>query len=209
MFHPNEAAVLPCAVGPLPGTAHIQQVLMDVFPRARDSGIFNCRTVRGGTALSKHAKGRAGDTSFAMINGKANPQGYNLVAVLLENAWELGLETIIWDKQLWSARWPFGREYTPPIGGSTHEDHVHWEQITPYAYSLTLDQAEIIIGGSVLTPEQEALIVRALPILAELLSVDQELKNLKPPSNFSSIVGATKMSRALRKLDDYFEGTEF
>lgn len=209
MFHPNEPALLPCATGPQVGTANLQMVLMDKFPQAKDFGIFNCRPVRGGTTLSKHAKGRAGDTGFDLIDGKANPIGYTVVAMLLDRAWELGLETIIWDGHLWSARWPFSRVYTPPIGGSYHRDHIHWEQITPYAKNLTLDQAETIVGGTVLTPDQEAIIVRALPLLAELLSVDQELKALKPPSNLSAIVGSVKMNRALRDLDKFFEGTEF
>lgn len=201
---------MPCASAPQPGTANLQMTIMERFPLAKDFGIFNCRPVRGGTTLSKHGKGRAGDSGFPLLpGGVANPQGYALVAVLLENAWELGLETIIWDGQLWSARHPLGRPYVPPPGGSYHRDHVHWEQITSYAKSLTLAQAEIIIGGSVLTPAQEALIVRALPLLQELLSVDQELKNLKPPSNLSSLVGATKLTRIMRHIDDDFEGTEF
>lgn len=210
MFHPNEPAFEPCAAGPQPGTANLQMTIMERFPLAMDYGIFNCRPVRGGSTLSKHGKGRAGDSGFPLLpGGVANPQGYALVAVLRDTAWETGLETIIWDGQLWSSRWPNGRPYVPPPGGSYHRDHVHWEQITSYAKNLTLDQAEIIIGGSVLTPDQEAMIVRALPLLAELLSVDQELKNLKPPSNLSALVGATKLTRIMRHIDDDFEGTEF
>lgn len=208
MFHISEPAFMPCATKPMPGTKNLQTAIMQSpeYPEAMDFGILNCRPVRGGTSLSKHGKGRAGDTGFPLLPGRvAHPRGYQLVAVLRANAWELGLETIIWNRTLYSARWPQGRYYD---GVADHKDHVHWEQITPYAKSLTLDQAVDLIGGIVLTPEQEAAIVAALPMLNELLSVDRELKAMVPPSNLSAIVAAAKMVKFHRGVDDLYDKSE-
>jgi hypothetical protein len=112
----------------------------------RNYGIYNCRTTVGGVNRSIHGDGRACDFGFATIGGRANPVGWDLCRLLLANTRQLGIQMIIWDRTIWSARTPNGAPYGGS-GKSPHTDHIHCEQTWHSARTLTRDRVRVIVGG--------------------------------------------------------------
>lgn len=137
--------------GPQKGTAALQQTLLLKYDLSLDFGIYNDRAIRGGTLPSVHREGRAGDLGFP---GSGHPQGYAALTALLDNAWELGLQRIIWDRTLYDAASPFGRYYG---GVNPHEDHIHYEQTWQYARTAPLTLAT---ADAILNPEVEMTLKR-------------------------------------------------
>lgn len=105
-----------CSGGPAPGMVKIRDKMMQTFPGLRDGGIYNCRNVRGGSTLSYHAGGRAWD---AMTTDRA--LGDRVFAWCIANASALGLEELIWYRQIWTP----SRGVHPYSGPNPHTDHVH------------------------------------------------------------------------------------
>lgn len=101
------------------GTTCLRDVILAAFPSARSSGIYNCRDVRGGTAWSVHAEGRAVD-----INPTGKKQGDDIAVWAVRNARKYQIQRVIWYRKLWDydGGW---REYT---GQHPHTDHLHIEQ---------------------------------------------------------------------------------
>lgn len=86
---------------------------------------YNCRSIRGGGGRSIHGTGRALDIFIPRIRGKAdNTKGDAVANWLLENASQLGVQAIIWDRAAWSVRSKRVGRYT---GQHPHDDHVHVE----------------------------------------------------------------------------------
>jgi hypothetical protein len=97
-------------------------------------GCFNNRPIRGTTdTLSVHAEGRAIDL-FPTIG---SPTMYVLVSWLTDSAPELGVQLIIYDRQVWTFAQGW-RDYTGPAG--EHLDHAHIE-LTRSAAALLDDTA--------------------------------------------------------------------
>lgn len=144
-FSPWERAT-ECTSGPAPGARALMTGCLEAFgdQGATNLGIFNCRDVRGepGT-LSCHSEGRACDVGFPTIDGRANPAGHQLVGLLLEDPGRLGLQAIIYDRTIYSARSPEGRPYT---GASPHYDHVHIELTRQAGRDLTLPTVRQVVG---------------------------------------------------------------
>lgn len=146
-FHPLVPAK-DCSGKAQPGTRALMLASLDNFEGTYDWGIYNCRSVRGGATLSHHAEGRAGDIGIPLVNGRANTKvGDPIVKVLLENAWELGLDHLIWNKQKWSAKYPDGAPYSGSTPTLRHEDHIHAGMTWAYALDLTVDEAYAILEG--------------------------------------------------------------
>jgi len=60
-------------------------------------------------------------------DGSADPRGNEIDQWLIDNASDLGLQLIIWDKSIWSVkRNPRGR-LAPYTGPNSHRDHLHIE----------------------------------------------------------------------------------
>lgn len=96
-------------------------VLQDFKQGAYNLGIYNCRTVRGRSTKSLHSEGRAIDVGFS---GVANPAGTRLLNKLLPHVGTLGIQQIIWNRRIYSSRYPNGARYT---GDNPHTDHLHIE----------------------------------------------------------------------------------
>ena len=143
MFHLYEYPSWDGKWGPQKGTAALQQTLLLKYDQSFDFGIYNDRPARGGTSPSVHREGRAGDLGFP---GSGHPQGYAAVEALLDNAWDLGLQRIIWDRALWDKNWPTGRSYS---GVNLHLDHIHYEQTWDAAryHPLTLARADALLNN--------------------------------------------------------------
>lgn len=108
---------------------------------ARNFGIYNCRDIRGKSSNSVHGEGRALDIGFS---GVGNPAGTRLVQALLPHVGTLGIQMIIWNRRIYSARYPKGALYS---GVSPHTDHVHIELTWGAARSLTRARVQQVVGG--------------------------------------------------------------
>lgn len=110
--------------GPRPGT----QVLLDVLlwnmaakgHVVSSGGIYNRRTVRGGTAPSLHSCGRAADVMVP--NTKTGRRtGDEIFLRLIAAAEACGVCEIIWNRSRWTA----AKGVVPYKGKNPHVDHVH------------------------------------------------------------------------------------
>jgi hypothetical protein len=108
-------------------------------------GIYNCRTTVGGVNRSIHGDGRACDFGFRLVNGRANPNGWVMINRLLPHVRELGIQMLIWDRRIWSARTPNGAPYGG-AGKSPHIDHIHAELTWNAARTLTRDRVRVVVG---------------------------------------------------------------
>jgi len=142
-FPRYEGAASRCSGKAQPGVVEFMEWVTRDFGRgARNLGIYNCRSVRGSANRSIHGDGRAGDAGFP---GKSNPSGTALLNVLLPNVRALGIQMVIWDRRIWSAKAPNGARYQ---GTVPHTDHLHIEFQWGAARSLTRDRVRQIIGGA-------------------------------------------------------------
>ena len=136
-FAPWEAATR-CVGSAQPGARALMKWCLTEYPGAAyNLGIYNCRPVLGGAAMSGHAEGRAADVGFPLVDGKANPAGHRMVQRLRPHADELGIQVIIFDRRIWSAKSP-GRGGRPYTGVHPHRDHAHIELTRRAAGRLTV-----------------------------------------------------------------------
>jgi hypothetical protein len=135
----------PCASGPQRGAVALRDFMLGRYPEASDGGIFNCRTVRGSTVPSIHGEGRAWDMMLPVRAGRGNPRGHDAVRELGAHGRRLGIQTIIFDRTIWSARSPSGRQYT---GVHPHYDHVHYELTREASRRLTVGELTLVTVGS-------------------------------------------------------------
>lgn len=132
-----------CIGAAQPGTVALLKYLLDHFPGTRSLGVYNCRDQRGSTILSIHACGRAGDDGIPLKGGEADTSlGDPIVRLLIEFANDLGIMGIIWNRVRYDAKTPRGRVYT---GLVPHKDHIHFEQVSSLAASLTYSDIEEIM----------------------------------------------------------------
>lgn len=127
-----------CSGRPEPGALALLSWLQERWPVGWSGGIYNCRPVRGQKSMSIHAEGRAVDF---MMPGASHPQGIEIVRELGARGRELGVQSVIWDRRIWSARSPEGRAYT---GVNPHTDHLHIELTRAAGRTLTKDR----LGGT-------------------------------------------------------------
>ena len=133
----------PCTSGPAPGAKALETWLGSEFV-GHSGGIFNCRTVRGSSTPSIHGEGRAVDWMMPVRGGRGNPEGHDAVRRLGALGDRLGVQTIIFDRTIWSARSPSGRAYT---GVHPHYDHLHIELTREAGQTLTLAQLRLTVSG--------------------------------------------------------------
>jgi hypothetical protein len=150
-----EPAASRCSGKAQPGCeAFADWAVRDFGRGAFNLGIYNCRSVRGSANRSIHGDGRAVDVGFKMVNGRANPAGWVLLNQLLPHVSQLGIQMIIWDRRIWSARTPNGAAYT---GTASHRDHLHVEFNWNAARTLTRDRVRrVMAGSSVVQPPRPA-----------------------------------------------------
>lgn len=94
-------------------------------------GGYNCRTVTGGSTRSMHGEGRALDIFIPpaadQVRRADNTRGDVIAGWLIQNAEQIGVQSIIWDRSIWSAnRDPQLRCYDDPRKAD-HADHIHVE----------------------------------------------------------------------------------
>ncbi len=96
-----------CTGGPAEGARQLQSWLGRRFPQGRSGGIYNCRSVRGGSNTSLHGEGRAVDWMLNVSNGSQKAAGDAIRNFFLANgaakAREFGVQEVIWNRQIWTA----------------------------------------------------------------------------------------------------------
>lgn len=132
-----------CTTGPAPGAIALRDWLLAEYPIGWSGGIFNCRTVRGSQQPSIHGEGRAFDLMLPVINGRGNPVGHEIVERLGSDGVRLGIQCVIFDRQIWSSRSPQGRPYT---GVHPHYDHLHIELTPAAGRTLKRDQLQATLA---------------------------------------------------------------
>lgn len=111
---------------------------------------YNCRTIAGSTRYSLHADGRAYDVGCPV---NTNGVGYQTTCLdplarwLVEMADPLGIQEIVWNRQVWSP----ARGWHAYSGSSSHEDHLHFAQNDAGA---ALTPAQIL---AIVQPEEDPL----------------------------------------------------
>lgn len=114
-----------CTSGPQPGAWGAMDYFLAAY-RSRggvNTGIYNCRTVRGGRTTSLHGEGRAADFG---IRPYGAAYGTALANALVAYSKELGIQCVIWNRRIWSSSYPRSgwRKYN---GVASHTDHIHVE----------------------------------------------------------------------------------
>lgn len=136
-----------CTSGPTGGADALLDYLLEAYPLGWSGGIYNCRTVRGGSTTSLHGEGRAVDLMLPIAsNGRGTAYGGAIVAALGARAADLGIQCAIYDRTIWSAASRRGRGYT---GTHPHYDHIHVELTRAAARSLTVAQLRAVLGTGV------------------------------------------------------------
>jgi len=111
-----------CTKGPAKGTQSLAALIKGQFPFVTQTGIFNCRQIRGADNLSTHAEGRGIDIHVKTIN-----DGDKIRDWLFANRTTFGLQEIIWNRRIWTSN----REkdgFRAYKGVNPHTDHVHTAQ---------------------------------------------------------------------------------
>lgn len=117
-----------------------------------DSGIYNCRPIRGAAGLSTHAEGRALDLGVRLPGGWwpreeiPEPGIWEWANKLFDNAECLGVLYVIYARRSRRA----GKVWRPYRGSSPHWDHLHIElsreaaaELTPqYIKSILLEEED-------------------------------------------------------------------
>jgi peptidoglycan hydrolase-like protein with peptidoglycan-binding domain len=139
-----------CTGGPQPGAVALMNWILEHYGRhgAYNLGIYNCRPVRGGGTWSLHSEGRALDIGLPVgSDGTGTVRGHRLVERLRELGEPLGVQCMIYDRRIWSAKspGPEGRSYT---GVSPHYNHIHLELCWKSARNLDADRVARVLGGN-------------------------------------------------------------
>lgn len=138
-----------CTQGPQPGAVALMDWVLGQYEDrgAYNLGVYNCRPVRGGDAWSLHSEGRALDIGLPMAaDGTGTALGHRLVNRLRDAGEPLGIQCMIYDRRIWSAKSPDGngRAYT---GVSPHYNHIHLELCWHAARHVDGDKLVHVLGG--------------------------------------------------------------
>ncbi len=108
--------------GPQPGPRALWHLIHANFPVARNLGIYNHRVVAGTHTLSHYAEGRALDIGLFVSRPGEKLVGDGLFKVFVDLATDLGLDEVIWNRQISSSRHPTIHHYS---GVNPHTNHIH------------------------------------------------------------------------------------
>lgn len=131
----------------LKGAKNLAAYLEDMFPYQWSGGICNCRDINGGSSWSHHAECRAYDCMIPTNGGAYRPElGDPIIELLGPHGRRLGLDHLILNRTIYSARSPDGRPYT---GRHPHYNHAHIGLNTLGADNLTYATLVAVLGEPV------------------------------------------------------------
>ena len=112
-----------CTSGPTNGARGLMSWFLAKYADdgGLNAGIYNCRSVRGGSTTSLHGEGRAADLGIRPYRAS---YGTQLADLLRLYSRELGIQCVIWNGKIWSGHYTKWRNYT---GVNPHVDHLHVE----------------------------------------------------------------------------------
>lgn len=141
-----------CTGGPAPGTRALMAWFVEEYgdKGGFNLGIYSCRSVRGAATTSMHGEGRAGDLGFPV----GDKDGDECLRRLLPHVGALGIQAIIYERVIYSAKSPTGRPYP---GLVPHWDHLHVEQTREAAERLTLATIRSVLSPKPKKPGDRAL----------------------------------------------------
>lgn len=141
-----------CTSGPTVGCRNLMSWFLGGYARLGgvNTGIFNCRVVRGGSTTSLHGEGRACDLG---IRPYSAAWGTTLADALRLKSRELGIQCLIWNRRIWSGSYP-NAGWRPYTGTASHTDHIHTELSWRTARDAPLTVAYIasVMGGGIPVP---------------------------------------------------------
>jgi len=111
-----------------PASLTMWQMVQACFPLCKNLGIYNRRNVAGTNKPSAHAEGRALDIGLNVKSTKEKEIGDFLFYLFIEMQEELGLDHVIWNRQIWGKNEKIVKKYE---GKDPHTNHVHvaWTRI--------------------------------------------------------------------------------
>lgn len=113
------------------------------FPQVRNLGIYNDRNVAGTKKKSGHAEGRAIDLGLLAGRPSEKALGDQLFRILISTHQELGLDHVIWNRQIWSQTRGGPRRHT---GTSAHTDHLHVEFTRHGSQNTEFPKTTLLLG---------------------------------------------------------------
>ncbi len=118
----------------LEGSTKLGEFLLDEFEAVTSVGGYACRAnTANRKKMSVHGTGRALDVFIPKVGGAAdNTRGDAVANWLVENAEQIGVQLVIWDRTVWMANGKSDKAYSGP---HPHDDHIHVE-ITKDAAAL-------------------------------------------------------------------------
>lgn len=143
-----------CTTGPQPGARALMSWFLGAYSGrgGKNLGIFNCRTVRGGSTTSLHGEGRAVDLGIVPHGAT---YGDELAELLRARSAELGIQCIIWKRRIWSGSRPHDG-FRPYSGVNPHLDHLHVELSWAAARDLTAARVAQVLGSAPSAPSATA-----------------------------------------------------
>jgi hypothetical protein len=129
--------------GPQPAPKHLAKRLRVNFPQITRTGIYNDRNVAGTNKKSSHAEGLGLDIHLSALDPGEGELGDQLYQALIRRARELGIDNVIWNRQIWSQSRGGPRQYT---GVNAHTDHLHVEFTRAGSQNRALEEIEVDIA---------------------------------------------------------------
>jgi len=112
--------------------------MLDRYAWSSSMGIYNPRPP------SLHADGRGWDMGIPTAGGSARPDlGMQVVNLIGPHGKRLGIQTMIYNRRIWTARSPGGRGYG---GRHPHNDHIHFDLSRAAADNLTYATLVAVLG---------------------------------------------------------------
>lgn len=170
-----------------------------------DLGIFNPRRIRGGTAWSVHATGRAVDLAANANTPTQKAKADAYCNFLIRHAVTLQVQYLIWNRRSWKP----GRGWRRYTGLHAHKDHIHVELNRNGARKVTVPMLEQLHTAD--QGELQLTMTEYEDIMAELAAIRHEtqkreeriinlLQNLHPRVRRSIYSARDTVAALLRRL---------
>jgi hypothetical protein len=110
------------------GAASLKEVIAGKWmPPVTSIGGYSCRAIVGGSSTSIHGLGRALDVMVDANTPEGLAKGNEIRNWVINNATQLGVQRVIWNKYSWAANRDGWNLYYKPGENNPHTDHLHIE----------------------------------------------------------------------------------